>query len=87
MRDRNFDIQPELTLEHRAAIRDFTLSDDGKHILTTAHDRTVRLWDADSLALKKEWGTEDPVVSADFVDAGSHVVVATVGGRISFGKL
>jgi len=84
LRDRNFDMQPELTLEHRAAIRDFTLSDDGKHILTTAHDRTVRLWDADSLALKKEWGTEDPVVSADFVDAGSHVVVATVGGRISF---
>lgn len=82
LRDRNFDLQPELTLEHSAAIRDFTLSDDGKHILTIAHDRTVRLWDAASLALRKEWGTEDPVVSARFIGAGSHAVVATVGGRI-----
>ncbi|MGB0578929.1 MAG: protein kinase domain-containing protein [Limisphaerales bacterium] len=87
LRDQNFELQPEIKLQHEEAIRDFTLSQDGRHVLTTALDQTVRLWDAKTMQLKKEWGTEDPVVASEFLGPGSHVLVAGVSGTIRLWEL
>ena len=80
LRDRNLELQPEMKLEHDAPISDFDLSRSGDFLLTLATDNTARMWDAHSLELRQEWGTDDPLVSAAFIRGSDHVVVLTKSG-------
>ncbi len=49
-------------------------SPNGRLIATAASDHRVRIWDAQRLALQKEWDLRCPVVAVAFSPDGRHVI-------------
>ncbi len=78
-------INPQLLARfaHEAPVTQMRLSVDGRNLVTTAEDRTVKLWDAKTMSELKEYGTQSDVVQAlAFAPDGSRFAVGRVDGTI-----
>ncbi len=60
-------------------VHDVVVSADGKWILTSSHDKTVRLWDFDSRELLATFKLDTRAVTADFRGDG-QIVTGDAGG-------
>jgi WD40 repeat protein len=49
-------------------------SPNGKLIATASSDHRVRVWDAQSLRLQKEWDMRCPIVAVAFAPDGRHLI-------------
>jgi eukaryotic-like serine/threonine-protein kinase len=80
--DHNFDLRPELILRHDTPISSFALARGGRHLLTRAEDGIVRLWEARTWELRKEFGPEFRVSSAYFLPGGEDLVLISRDGQV-----
>lgn len=55
---------PAAVAAHSNAIYELDWSADGRHLLTAAGDRLIKLWDAESMTLLAEFGRHSRTVKA-----------------------
>lgn len=78
-------INPQITARyaHEAVVTQMKYSSDGRYLLTAADNRSVKLWDAQTLLELKEYGQQSDVVQAiAFSPDGSRFVVGRVDGTL-----
>ncbi|OBT54069.1 hypothetical protein VE04_10354 [Pseudogymnoascus sp. 24MN13] len=71
------------TLEgHSDSVESVAFSRDGKHMASGSHDKTVRLWDAVTGAVRQPREGSSPVTSVDFSPDSKRIVSGSLNGSI-----
>lgn len=67
-----------LLIGHRDYLETAVYSPDGKNILTSSRDKTVRIWDAGTGRFERELsGHKDMVLTASYSPDGTHILTAS----------
>lgn len=87
LRNRNFDLQPEIVFRHENPIESLELDPASEYLLTRSKDGVVRVWDAKSSKLLRTLGNENPLLSATFDPEGKHLVTLSAEGIVRVSEL
>ncbi|VXD20512.1 WD-40 repeat protein [Planktothrix serta PCC 8927] len=73
---------PHLPMKHRQVINNISFSPDGKQLVTSSNDKTVKLWGLDGTLIREFKGHQDRVFDAKLSPDGQNIASCSKDGEV-----